>query len=98
MLVRVRGSKSDSHRQKLQATVIFFERCLVVVVVLVLVVVVVVGRWCEEPEREWAVNTEKKEEDVRAGLREEEGDSRGSCFEVEGGGMEEEEEEEGWDG
>lgn len=90
MLVRVRGSKSDSHRQKLQATVIFFERCLVVVVV--------VGRWCEEPEREWAVNTEKEEEDVRAGLREEEGDSRGSCFEVEGGGMEEEEEEEGWDG
>jgi len=56
------------------------------------VVVVVVGRWCEEPGREWAVNTEKKEEDVRAGLREE-GDSRGSCFEVEGGGMEEEEEE-----
>jgi len=53
MLAGVRGSKSDSHRQKLQATVIFLERCLVVVVV-------VVGRWCEEPGREWAVNTEKK--------------------------------------
>ena len=39
-----RGSKSDSHRQKLQATVIFFERCLVVVVVVVVMVVVVVGR------------------------------------------------------
>lgn len=73
-LVSVRGSKSDSHRQKLQATVIFFERCLAVVAVVVL------GGRCEEPEREWAVNTVEKREDVRAGLAEEEGESRGSCF------------------
>jgi len=47
---------------------------------LAVVAVVVLGGRCEEPEREWAVNTVEKREDVRAGLAEEEGESRGSCF------------------